>query len=123
MDRYLTAMRSGDRETGYGFLADDIVFHIPGRSRFAGTHRGRDAARDYVESAIALSHGGEVEVELVDTLVSRERVALIVLERFTRDEGVLEIRRCNVYRVRGEEIVEVWIFEADQYDVDALLGV
>ena len=123
MDRYLTAMRSGDRETGYGFLADDIVLHIPGRSSFAGTHRGRDATRDYVESAIALSHGGEVEVELVDTLVSGERVALIVLERFTRDEGVLEIRRCNVYRVRGEEIVEVWIFEADQYDVDALLGV
>jgi hypothetical protein len=60
-------------------------------------------------------------VEPVDTLVSRERVALIVLERFTRDEGVVEIRRCNVYRVRGEEIVEVWIFEADQYDVDVLL--
>jgi hypothetical protein len=60
-------------------------------------------------------------VEPVDTLVSRERVALIVLERFTRDEGVVEIRRCNVYRVRGEEIVEVWIFEGDQYDVDALL--
>ena len=93
-------------------MADDIVFHIPGRSRFAGTHDGRDAARDYVESAIALSHDGDVEVELVDTLVSGERVALIVLERFTR-----------VYRVRGEEIVEVWIFEADQYDVDALLGV
>jgi hypothetical protein len=60
-------------------------------------------------------------VEPVDTLVSRERVALIVLERFTRDEGVVEIRRCNVYRVRGEEIVEVWIFEANQYDVDVLL--
>lgn len=62
-------------------------------------------------------------MEPVDTLVSRERVALIVLERFTRDEGVLEIRRCNVYRVRGEEIVEVWIFEATEYGVDALLGV
>jgi hypothetical protein len=40
---------------------------------------------------------------------------------FTRDEGVVEIRRCNVYRVRREEIVEVWIFEANQYDVDVLL--
>jgi uncharacterized protein len=123
MDRYLTAMRSGDRETGYAFFAEDVVFHIPGRSRFAGSHSGRDAARDYIESAVALSLGGEVQVELIDTLVSGERVALLVLERFIRDEGVVEIRRCNVYRVRGEEIAEVWIFEANQYDVDALLDV
>jgi len=28
-----------------------------------------------------------------------------------------------VFRIPGgEEIVEIWIFEADQYEVDALLG-
>ena len=32
------------------------------------------------------------------------------------------IRRANVCRVRGDEIAEVWIFEGDQYEVDALLG-
>lgn len=122
MTRYLTAMRGGDRETGYGFFAEDIVFHIPGRSRFAGTHRGREAAKDYIESAIAVTHDGEVEVELVDMLSSEERVALIVRERFHRPEGTIEIRRCNVYRVEGDQITEIWIFEGDQYEVDALLG-
>ena len=76
----------------------------------------------YIESAIALSHRGDVEVELVDMLAGEERVALIVCERFDRDDGVVEIRRCNVYRLRREEIVEVWIFEADQYEVDVLLA-
>jgi uncharacterized protein len=122
MRRYLAAMRGGDRETGYGFYAEDVVFHIPGRSRFAGTHRGREAAVRYIEGAIALSHRGNVELELVEMLAGEERVALIVRERFDRDDGVVEIRRCNVYRLRGEEIVEVWIFEADQYEVDALLA-
>ena len=49
----------------------------------------------YIESAIALSH---------------------------RDDGVVEIRRCNVHGLGGEEIVDVWTFEADQYEVDVLLA-
>jgi hypothetical protein len=121
MTRYLAAMRSGDREAGYGFFAEDVVFHIPGRSRFAGTHSGREAARDYIESAIAVTHDGEVEVELVDMLSSDERIALIVRERFHRPEGIIEIRRSNVYRVEEDQITEIWIFEGDQYEVDALL--
>jgi ketosteroid isomerase-like protein len=56
--RYLDVMRSGDRETGYTFFAEDVSFHIPGRSAFAGNHRGRDAAVNYIESALALAHEG-----------------------------------------------------------------
>jgi ketosteroid isomerase-like protein len=122
MNRYIAAMRSGDRQAGYRFYAEDIVFHIPGRSRFAGTHRGREAAVRYIESAIALAHDGEVEVELIDMLSSDDRVALLVRERFPRADGDIEIRRANVYRVDGERITEVWIFEGDQYAVDALFG-
>jgi hypothetical protein len=55
-------------------------------------------------------------------LASSERVALLLRERFKRPDGDVEIRRANVYRIRGEEIVEVWIFEADQYAVDALFA-
>jgi ketosteroid isomerase-like protein len=119
--RYLAAMRSGDRPTGYGFFAEDIVLHVPGRSAAAGVHRGRDAAVRCIESAVAASHGGKVDVELVDMLANQERVVLIVRERFHRADGVVEIRRANVYRFRGETIAEVSVFEANQYEVDALL--
>lgn len=122
MNRYVAAMRGGDRETAFGFFAEDISFHIPGKSRFAGHHRGRDAAIDYITSAVALAHEGDVELELVDMLASSERVALIVRENFKRADGDVEIRRANVYRIRDEEIIEIWIFEADQYAVDALFG-
>jgi hypothetical protein len=33
----------------------------------------------------------------------------------------VEIRRANVYRVEDDRIVEVSIFEADQYVVDELI--
>jgi uncharacterized protein len=120
--RYLDAMRSGDRETGYRLFAEDVSLHIPGRSRFAGHHRGRGAAVNYIESAVAVAHEGEVELELIDTLAGRERVVLLLHERFKLPDGIVDIRRANVYRVAGGRIVEVWIFEADQYAVDELLG-
>ena len=120
--RYLDAMRSGDRETGYRFFAEDVSFHIPGRSGYAGERSGRDAARAYIEHARALSGEHEVEVELVDLLASETRVALIVREVFHTADGPVEIRRCNVYRWEDDQIAEIWIFEADQYAVDALFG-
>ena len=122
MRRYVDAMRAGDWDAGMAFFHEDIVIRIPGRSRFAGEHRGRRAAVDYIRSAIALTEGHEIEVELVNMLASDERVALMVRERFGRDEGTLEIRRVNVYRVAGEKIVEIAIFEGEQYEVDELMG-
>ena len=49
-------------------------------------------------------------------------MALRVKERFCSQTGVVEIQRCNVYRVLTGKIVEMSIFEADQYEVDASLS-
>ena len=79
------------------FFHEDIVIRIPGRSCFAREHRGR--GRQWTTSGQRdrpPREGHEIEVELVDMLVSDERVALMVRERFGRDEGTLEIRRVNV---------------------------
>jgi ketosteroid isomerase-like protein len=122
MQRYLDAAMRGDWDTAFGFFADDIALHIPGRSEFAGEHRGKQVAIDYIRTAQARSEGAEVELELIDMLASEERVALLVRERFHREDGVVNIRRANVYRVQGEQIVEIRIFEADQYGVDELLS-
>jgi ketosteroid isomerase-like protein len=123
MTRYLAAAKGGDWETAFGYFAEDIVIHIPGRSTFAGDHRGRGAAVGYIEAIRGQYRDGNIELELLDMLTSDERVALLVLERFHGDGPPVEIRRANVYRVRGDRIVEVSIFEADQYVVDELLHV
>jgi ketosteroid isomerase-like protein len=119
---YLAAAERDDWDTAYGFFADDVLISIPGDSAFAGEHRGRGAAIRYIESIRDHYAGGTIELELVDMLVSDERAALIIRERFLLGSGPpVEIRRANVYRVRDDRIAELSIFEADQYAVDALL--
>jgi ketosteroid isomerase-like protein len=120
-ESYVAAVRRGDFDAAFARFAQDIVLRIPGRSEFAGEHRGHAAAMAYIEAARARSREHQVQVEIVDALVGEERFALVVVERFHRDGEVVEIPRANVYRVRGEEIVEIWIFEGDQYAVDDLM--
>jgi uncharacterized protein len=122
MRRYLAAVQARDRPAAFSLVADDVTVRVPGRSALAGEHHGREAFVAYVEAALARAHGAEVDVELVDMLVSDERVALLVRERFGRGDDAVEIRRANVYTVRDDRIVEIWIFEADQYAVDELFG-
>jgi ketosteroid isomerase-like protein len=121
MTDYLAAAKRGDWDTAFGFLADDLLIHIPGRSAFAGQRFGKAAAVDYIQSIRERYRDGAIELELIDMLCSDERVVLLVRERFHGDGEPIEIRRANVYRVQDDKVVEVSIFEADQYVVDELL--
>ena len=122
MQAYIAAARAGGFSAAYRFYSDDIVGHVPGRSAFTGELRGRDAVVGYIETARAISARSDVDLEVLDMLGSEERVALIVREVFHLPSGDVEIRRANVYRVHGGAITEIWIFEANQYEVDELFA-
>jgi ketosteroid isomerase-like protein len=118
MRRYLDAAKRRDIEAAYACFDSDLVAHVPGRSSLAGELRGRDAFINYIETARGLSRGGDITLEVLDVLSSAERFTLLLRETFHRDDGDVVIQRANVYRVEGHRIVEVWIYEANQYDVD-----
>jgi ketosteroid isomerase-like protein len=101
MTDYLAAAKRGDWDTAFGYFAEDIVVHIPGRSAFAGDFQGKHVAVGYIRTIRDHYRDDEIELELIDMLVSEERVALLVCERFHGGGPPTEIRRANVYRVQG----------------------
>ena len=119
---YLARARVGDWSGALAHMSDDVVGHVPGRSELAGELHGKPAVSAYIEHARKLSADRDVELQLQDMLVSHNRVALIVREIFHRDGREIPIRRANVYRVAGEQIVEITIYEHDQYAVDELFA-
>jgi uncharacterized protein len=120
--RYLAAAAGGDWQAAFGFYADDLDVRIPGRSSFAGEHRGKQAAVEYINAVRERYREGTIELEVVDILASDDRVMLLVRERFTLDGETAVIRRANVYRIRNGRIVAIEIYEGDQDLVDDLLN-
>jgi len=121
MTNYMAAMSSGDFESGFGYFAVDVVGDVPARSSLAGQRRGRAAVEGYIRDVIAHTRGN-VSVELLDMLVGDVHVELMVPEKLGDDEHRVEVRRVNVYWVKNDTIVEIRIFEGDQYVMDEFTG-
>ena len=122
MTDYLAAAKRGDWDKAFGYFAEDIVVHVTGRSEFAGDRQGKAAAVGYIQAIRDRYRHGDIELELIDMLTSELRVALLVRESFHGDGPPGgDPAGANVYRVQDDEIVEISIFEADQYAVDELL--
>lgn len=51
-----------------------------------------------------------------------DRVAMVRREVVVSGDEQLELRRVNVYRVDGDKIAEIDIFDASQYEVDEFFG-
>jgi ketosteroid isomerase-like protein len=119
---YGSAWERGDPEAAWAFYADDVVMRLPGRGSVAGAHEGRDAVIAAIRSLLDRTSTASAEVEVLDRLVSGDRVAMVLREAVVRGDERLELRRVNVYRVEDDRITEIEIFEANQYEVDEFFG-
>jgi ketosteroid isomerase-like protein len=122
MAAYAGAWERGDPEAAWAFYADDVVMRLPGRGPLAGAHEGRAAVVTAIRALLARTSDVAAEVEVLDRLVSGDRVALVLREAVVRDGERLELRRVNVYRVHDGQIADIDIYEANQYEVDAFFG-
>lgn len=112
-------LAGGDVEPMLTLLADDVVWHVPGRSAIAGEHRGHEAVRAYLEQrraraadtfridVKALLSEGDLVIQLADGTVEREG---------RRSSW----RTVGVFRVHGERIAECWVVPFDLYAFDEI---
>ena len=119
MAQYAAAWSRGDPDAAFSLYAEDVVMHLPGRGSLAGDHVGKTAVISAIRALLARTDGTQVEVEVLNRLVSDDSIGLVIREAVTRGDAHLELRRVNVYRVVDAKISDIDIFEADQYDVDA----
>jgi ketosteroid isomerase-like protein len=110
----LEAITAGDPVAIAEVLAEDLVVHVPGRSRVSGTHRGRGAFGARVREV----SGGTLTIEVHDVLGSADHAVGIYVMRVDAPGRRFAWRHMNVYHVRNGKIVEVWSnpFEQDEFD-------
>lgn len=112
------AFRSGDLAVLTTVLAEEAVWHFPGRrGRLAGDHVGRAAILGFLLQVPALT-GGTFALELLDVLANDDRAVALFRGRATREGKTLDNPTCLVMRLDGDLVVELWEFVWDLAHVE-----
>ena len=112
---------AGDPAPLIGLLAEDVVYHLPGRHLGGGDLVGRAAVlHRLAESAAAFD-----EAPVIELLHGAAAGGFVVtVERFSarRRGRVLAQTVCVVWRMAGGACAEVWAHFEDQAACDAFWG-
>lgn len=117
--RLYAAVAAGDLAGIAACFHDEAVWHLPGRSPLAGTHRGWAAIRDDLLAKQAPLSGGTFRPVLLDLAIGDEAIVAVV--RATADHAGRRLDQtvCQLMRVREGKIVEVRGHYADEAALDA----
>jgi uncharacterized protein len=117
LQRSFDAFSKGDMEAFAALLADDVVFHFPGRGSLAGDHRGKDRVLANLKKQAELS-GGTFRVELHDILANDEHGVALAVARAERGDRTWEDNAVLVFHIQDAKVSEVWLHPGDQYAGD-----
>ncbi len=113
----LEAFARGDLDTVKEILAEDIVFHVPGRGMISGEYRGRDAVLGFFAKGQQLS-GGTLRIEHHDVAATDEHAIALQINRAQRNGKTLEARVVGVYHIREGRATEAWFLTDSQDEND-----
>jgi len=100
-------------------LADDIVWHVPGRNLLSRDYNGKAEVAGFWARARELS-GGTVRTELIDVLVG-DQFGIALVRVFAEREGRILGGQFQAftYRIQNGKVAEFWFMVEDRYAVDA----
>ena len=117
--RFHDAQQRGDVAVLMDTLADDVVWHVPGRNLISRDYRGKAEIAGFWARARELS-GGTVRTELIDIL-GGDGFGIALVRVFAEREGksLGGQFQAFTYRIVNEKVAEFWFMVEDRYAVDA----
>ena len=117
--RFHEAQQRGDVAALMDMLADDIVWHVPGRNLLSRDYNGKAEVAGFWARARELS-GGTVRTELIDVLVG-DQFGIALVRVFAEREGRILGGQFQAftYRIQNGKVAEFWFMVEDRYAVDA----
>jgi len=93
-------------------LADDVTWHVPGRSAISGDYVGRRAVMEYFRRRRALT-GATLEIVDRGGIAVDDTVVRLADGRATIGGEDVSWRTAGVYRVEGGRLREAWLVPLD----------
>ncbi|MFN2543212.1 MAG: STAS domain-containing protein [Actinomycetota bacterium] len=112
-----SALARWDPDAIHESLADDAVWHLPGRNEFSGTHRGKDEILSV--AARVKEFTSEFIQQVDDVLAGDEHVAVLGNVWGDREGKILfGAREVTTFRMDGARVVEAWSYLFDPAGFD-----
>lgn len=115
--RGYAAYGSGDLDTVNELFADDIVWHVAGRSQISGDYTGKEQVFGFFGKLQELS-GGTSRLDVHDIVAGDEHGVAIVSESAERNGRSHTSRAAHVFHLRDGKVTEMWDAQVDQYSSD-----
>lgn len=109
----------GPIEPLVGLLAEDVRWHVPGRSAISGEYTGREAVLAYFERRRELARAA-FRLEVREVVAAGELVFQLVGGIVERAGETRSWETVGVLRVSGDRIRECWLLPFDQYLFDEI---
>jgi uncharacterized protein len=111
------AYSSGDINVLNDLFADDVLWHVAGRSPLSGDYKGRDQVFGFFGKLMELS-GGTSSLEVHDVLANDDHGIALVTGTATRNGKSFTGQDVHTFHLRDGKVVEFWDSPLDQYAAD-----
>lgn len=116
---FLDAQQRGDAAVLIDSLADNVVWHVPGRNLLYRDYTGKKEVIGFWGRARELS-SGTVRSEIIDVM-GGDNFGVAIVRVFAEREGkALDgSLQAWTYHIQGGKVAEFWFLVEDRYAVDA----
>lgn len=117
--RYVDAMSTNDFSAIEQLFASDVLWRHPGNNRFSGLFVGAVTVGEMIRDLTRVTKGALALEVTGRPMINGELFAVPVRLSARRDGAELSTDGFDVLKVRGDRIVDVWVFSDVQDDQDA----
>jgi ketosteroid isomerase-like protein len=115
------AFAKGDFAVLNDLFAEDLVWHIGGRSQLTKDYRGRDQVYGFFGKLMELTEGS-FHIDLHAVFADDEHGVALVVGTASRGGKSVTINEAHIYHLRDGRVTEFWDGSTDQYAFDELIG-
>lgn len=110
------ALSKRDLDRFFGYQADDVVLHFPGRGA-TGDYRGKDGLAKLFQQQMEML---DPEIETHDILASDDHAVVLNTVRASRAGQILEQQQVVVMHIKDGKITETWLQFSEQQAMDEM---
>jgi len=108
---------SGDLDLLGVVMAEEVVWHEPGRTSLARHYKGPKEVLGFLRELKTRS-SGTFKIEILDVLSEPERAVVLQRETATKDDKTLDVIAAVDFEIHRGKITEVTVYQHDAYAFD-----